>query len=241
VCVAPDACHDPGQCDPTSGNCGSAPPKPDGTTCNDGNPCTQSDSCQAGVCVGASPVLCAAPDACHEAAQCDPKTGECGVAPLSPDGTSCSDGNVCTLGDSCIAGVCHGGALPDLDGDGHVDARCGGNDCSDADPLVWSAPSEVTNLSLNADAVTLLNWDGQDLQSGPGTVFDLASGSFSEAAWFSLSTGTCLQNGGANLFSDDRPDPGVGGGFWYLVRARNSCGAGTLGSAERDSILSPCP
>jgi hypothetical protein len=40
-----------GTCDPGSGTC-SNPAAPDGTTCNDGNPGTQNDVCQAGVCSG---------------------------------------------------------------------------------------------------------------------------------------------------------------------------------------------
>src|SRR5215469_1066679 len=36
-----------------------------GTACNDGNACTQTDTCQAGVCVGSNPVVCAASDQCH--------------------------------------------------------------------------------------------------------------------------------------------------------------------------------
>src|SRR5204863_9534111 len=57
VCPDPDQCHDAGTCDPATGEC-SNPAKDDGTTCNDGNLCTQSDSCQAGVCTGSNPVVC---------------------------------------------------------------------------------------------------------------------------------------------------------------------------------------
>ena len=43
-----------------------------GTTCSDGSACTQADSCQAGVCVGADPVVCTASDACHSPGTCNP-------------------------------------------------------------------------------------------------------------------------------------------------------------------------
>src|SRR5439155_1384376 len=46
--------HDPGTCDPSTGMC-SNPAKANGSACNDGNACTQSDTCQAGACVGANP------------------------------------------------------------------------------------------------------------------------------------------------------------------------------------------
>jgi hypothetical protein len=44
-----------------------ATPKTNGTTCNDGNACTQSDTCQSGVCTGGSAVACTASDQCHVA------------------------------------------------------------------------------------------------------------------------------------------------------------------------------
>ena len=47
-----------GACNPATGVC-SNPAKADGTACNDGNACTQTDTCQAGTCTGANPVVCA--------------------------------------------------------------------------------------------------------------------------------------------------------------------------------------
>ncbi|APR88448.1 Thiamin-phosphate pyrophosphorylase [Minicystis rosea] len=79
-----------------------------GTTCNDGNACTQTDTCQAGVCTGGNPVTCTASDACHAAGSCNPATGMCSN-PSKANGTACSDGNACTQTDTCQAGVCTGG------------------------------------------------------------------------------------------------------------------------------------
>jgi len=50
VCPSPDQCHDVGACDHATGSC-SNPAKADNTPCDDGNPFTQGDACQAGVCV----------------------------------------------------------------------------------------------------------------------------------------------------------------------------------------------
>jgi hypothetical protein len=79
----------------------------DGSTCDDGNGCTQTDLCQAGSCLGSNPVTCTASDACHLAGTCDPATGTCSN-PSQPDGTSCDDGTACTRQDACQAGVCVG-------------------------------------------------------------------------------------------------------------------------------------
>ena len=106
VCTAGDQCHDAGACDPKSGLC-SNPPKPDGATCDDGNACTRSDRCTAGACTVGDPVVCTAPDDCHEAGVCDHETGRCSNPPR-PDGTECDDGNACTRTDTCVAGACTG-------------------------------------------------------------------------------------------------------------------------------------
>jgi hypothetical protein len=79
-----------------------------GTPCDDHNPCTQTDTCQNGVCLGAKPVVCPAPDACHDAV-CDPQSdgGACLSVP-KVDGAPCDDGNVCTQTDTCQSGTCTG-------------------------------------------------------------------------------------------------------------------------------------
>ncbi|NOK15630.1 LamG-like jellyroll fold domain-containing protein [Corallococcus carmarthensis] len=51
VCAPLDACHVAGTCNPSTGQC-SNPAAPNGTACNDGNACTQPDTCQEGVCTG---------------------------------------------------------------------------------------------------------------------------------------------------------------------------------------------
>lgn len=106
VCPPSDQCHDAGTCDPTTGTC-SNPAKPDGTGCNDGDLCTQTDTCQGGVCVGANPVLCTPLDQCHVAGTCIPATGQC-TNPAKPNGTACDDRNACTQTDTCQHGVCVG-------------------------------------------------------------------------------------------------------------------------------------
>jgi hypothetical protein len=107
VCTASDQCHFAGACDPTTGIC-SNPIIANGTFCNDGNRCTQTDTCQNGACVGANPVTCTALDACHVAGTCDPTTGACSN-PNAADGIACNDGSLCTQIDRCQAGVCVGG------------------------------------------------------------------------------------------------------------------------------------
>ncbi|HRI66511.1 MAG TPA: MYXO-CTERM sorting domain-containing protein, partial [Polyangium sp.] len=98
--------HVAGTCDTATGMC-SNPNAPNGTTCSDNNACTQSDSCQAGVCTGTNPVTCVASDQCHVVGTCDTATGMCSN-PAAADGTACSDGNACTQTDTCQTGTCTG-------------------------------------------------------------------------------------------------------------------------------------
>ncbi len=108
TCSASDQCHDVGTCDPATGAC-SNPAKVDGSSCNDGNACTQTDSCQNGACTGGSPVVCTAYDACHVAGTCDSVNGTCSNPP-APSGTSCVDGNVCNGDETCDgSGTCTAG------------------------------------------------------------------------------------------------------------------------------------
>jgi RHS repeat-associated protein len=102
ACLAND-CHDSGTCNKTTGACPAR--KANGTTCTDSNACTQTDTCQAGVCTGANPVVCTASDQCHDVGVCNTGTGVCSN-PSKPNGTACDDGNPCRVGDVCNAGTC---------------------------------------------------------------------------------------------------------------------------------------
>jgi hypothetical protein len=74
VCAPSDQCHVAGSCNFSTGQC-SNPNATNGTPCNDGNACTQVDTCQSGICLGTSPILCPASDQCHSVGTCDPASG----------------------------------------------------------------------------------------------------------------------------------------------------------------------
>ncbi|MFQ5461498.1 MAG: cohesin domain-containing protein [Phycisphaerae bacterium] len=105
VCLAVDQCHIAGTCDPATGSCDN-PFASDTTPCDDGLACTQSDFCNgSGACIGGSLVTCTALDQCHAVGVCTEPDGVC-TNPNQPDGTTCTDGNPCTLPDVCSNGVC---------------------------------------------------------------------------------------------------------------------------------------
>jgi len=75
TCVAPDACH----VATVNNNVCTLSVADDGTKCDDSNACTQTDTCQGGICVGGNPVECQASALCPGTSQesCDPTTGSC--------------------------------------------------------------------------------------------------------------------------------------------------------------------
>jgi len=87
-------------CDPATGACVTTS-RPDGAACDDGDRCTLSDACAAGVCVGTGAV-CDDGDPCTVDG-CDALAG---CTHAGGDGTPCDDGDPCTGGDACQAGLC---------------------------------------------------------------------------------------------------------------------------------------
>ncbi len=119
-CIALDACHVVGACDAATGVC-SNPSVPDGLTCDDGESCTQLDTCQAGVCTGGKPVVCGGGLSCV-AGVC---AAACSGVPGFP-GPPMSD---VSLGPVSVAGA-------DLNGDGQPDLVAGNDDGNSVSVLI---------------------------------------------------------------------------------------------------------
>ncbi|HSD21028.1 MAG TPA: M6 family metalloprotease domain-containing protein [Anaeromyxobacter sp.] len=95
-CESPEPCA-ASVCSPATGEC-LPRPVPDGSACEDKDPCTTGETCNASACGGGSPVQCEPAGECHTPAACETTAGGCTSSPLL-DGTPCSIGR-------CIAGVC---------------------------------------------------------------------------------------------------------------------------------------
>ncbi|APR75713.1 Fibronectin type III domain protein [Minicystis rosea] len=165
-----------------------------GTACNDGNACTQNDTCQAGVCTGGSPVTCTASDACHVAGTCDPATGACSN-PNAANGTSCNDGNACTQSDTCQSGVCTGGTPITCAASGpcHVAGTC--------DPATGacSNPIAANGTSCNdGDACTQTDTCQAGVCTGGNPVTCTASDACHVAGTCNPETGLCSNPNAAN-------------------------------------------
>lgn len=127
----------------------------------------------------------------------------------------------------------------DADSDGAGDI-C---DCAPSDPTAFAVPSEVRNLRLLPDRTTF-EWDPSAPAAGSGTVHDAMRGDLAEVSVVGTGASeTCLESGSADATAQDTETPPADGGFYYLVRGRNACGAGTYGvgtsGAERDTAACP--
>src|SRR5262249_2280188 len=115
-------CRDLGQALCTEPRCVQVPAPAEG---DDGNVCTQTDTCQGGGCTGGKPMVCIPQDQCQDPGTCDPASG-C-VYPQKPAGTACDlDHDACTL-DTCQATGCMPGPRMVCD-DG---IACTENTCTD--------------------------------------------------------------------------------------------------------------
>ena len=77
----------------------------DGKGCDiDASVCTNGDSCKGGLCVAGAKLVCDDANPCTDDV-CDAKTG-CGKV---YNIAGCSDGNACTVGDTCNTGLCVAG------------------------------------------------------------------------------------------------------------------------------------
>ena len=93
----------------------------DARSCDDGDPCTVTDGCFGGACLGSGALDCDDGNACTDE-DCVPMTG-CAVAPNS---APCQDANPCSLGDTCVEGICVSGSvlLPCDDHNGCTNDAC---------------------------------------------------------------------------------------------------------------------
>ncbi len=165
-CSVGDRCQS-GQCKPGSKLC---PCSEDADCAPPGfGSCTGVWHCIASQCVleTSAAVPCAPPADPCSASVCNFITGQCSVAML-PDGSSCSDDDVCTSPDRCVAGACQSGAETVCDdGEDCTTDACApelgctftplaipcddGDPCTEADACVTGTCSGVPVCSCEAD------------------------------------------------------------------------------------------
>ena len=133
--------------------------------------------------------------------------------------------------------------VPDADSDGVGDAY----DCAPGNPTAWKMPGEMTGLMAGASALgsdhVVLAWDSMAALAGPGTVYDIITGSLSALKMdHGYLSWTCL-TGNQSTTSVDlfQAPPSPADGRWYLARAENACGRGLwVGGGSPDPSTVDC-
>ena len=180
-----------GICNAETGECDLLPVD-DGTTCDDESPCTSSDRCSDGACVGAERDCSGLDDECN-AGECDPSTGSCEAVPVS-DGTSCDDGDACTMGDQCVMGDCASGDMPDC---GHLDDDCNAGECNPSTGRCRAVPVTNGTSCSDGDSCTTPDTCQAGVCGGPNTCCGLQDLRINEVFGDSpdfieiINTGTC--------------------------------------------------
>jgi len=171
-CDDGNGCNGVETCVPANGCVAGTP-----LSCNDGDACNGVETCNpASGCVVGVPVVCAAPEPCRDAGTCNSASGLCSYPPKA-NGTTCDDGSVCSVGDTCQGGVCHPGGPVTCADDGDA---CTVEVCNPASGCHKTVNMDATPGSFSEhrvdglDLVVLANaWNRCDPEPGYSAVADL--------------------------------------------------------------------
>jgi len=146
-----------------------------------------------------------------------PFTPNPGQADLDGDG----EGDACDLDD---------------DGDGAADLM----DCAPLDAGAFAMPGEIDGFVFTSK--TAMQWVSAIPAAGSATVHDLPRSDLGQFPVVPDASDVCVAAGTPSSSATDGTTPGAGAGFYYLVRGRNACGAGTYGfgaGGERQKAICP--
>ena len=130
-----------------------------------------------------------------------------------------------------------------LGGDRDEDGTWNGVDCAPGDAGSRAAPFEVAGFSIQGQTSTALTWSEQASATGSGILYDVVGGTLSSLRSSGLFAATSCVGSGLSVpsFTDTRPSPAPGAGFFYLVRSRNACGMGGFGAGRQALDTLVCP
>ena len=109
------------------------------------------NDCPADVLAPSTTVCRASTDQCDAAETCTGSGPACPADADEPDGTSCDDGNACTVSDACVAGAC--GGTSNLCGDGVTQGSCG-ETCDDGNQDPGDGCSATCTIEPGAGCAT---------------------------------------------------------------------------------------
>ncbi|MEZ4265985.1 MAG: hypothetical protein R3F39_06370 [Myxococcota bacterium] len=210
-----------------------------GAKCDDGNPDTSDDHCEAGACVASCACASASDCAGIVAPACSMvvcQACEClVVADPAAAGKSCEDGLYCTVGDTCASGKCVGGSARDCSA--KSDGVCLEGTCSEPNDVCIGTPKTKGSSCTDSNACTV--GDACDGGVCKGTAID-CSDLETDCETASCSAGVCTttvlqgagcDDGNACTLSDTCSAVGACLGTWDKVNCGctddSDCTSGT--------------
>jgi hypothetical protein len=152
-CDNPDSCNSSGTCLTHNEN--------NGTPCDDDAFCNGSDTCASGTCTSHAGDPCPGVDGDADCSEtCDETADAC--TGNDPNGSACNDADICTVGETCTAGTCGGGAADDCDDDN----LCTTDSCDAVDGCVNDAVPIVTGCFVAAKAKFSMKDNADDTKDG---------------------------------------------------------------------------
>jgi DNA-binding beta-propeller fold protein YncE len=127
-----------------------------------------------------------------------------------------------------------------LGSDRDEDGVPNGSDFCPGEASVFEAPGPVAGVAVNA--ATTITWDALAPADGAPIAYEVAGGNLSSVPGAGFASAACLAGSlAATSWTDARPNPGAGDGFYYLVRGTKVCGAGSFGSGAGPDALTCSP
>jgi len=114
----------------------------------------------------------------------------------------------------------------EADDDGDSFSECQG-DCDDGDAEAWAAPGAIGGLTFTEDSTLI--WAPPAQPGGMTISYDTIRAI--DPSGFATSM-TCVESDASDTVSIDMMAPALGGIAYYLARAQNACGLGSLGTAS---------
>jgi hypothetical protein len=127
-----------------------------------------------------------------------------------------------------------------LGADRDEDGSFNGSDFCPADGSVSEAPGLVTDVAVGTGSS--ITWTGLVPADGAPIEYEVAGGNLSSVPVSGFASATCLAGALAGtVWTDARPNPARGEGYYYLVRGTKPCGAGSFGSGSGPDALACSP
>ena len=119
--------------------------------------------------------------------------------------------------------------------DGDSDLIADVCDCNAGDGGAFVSAHPVAGVRF--DSPEQIGWDGQEISAGTGTTYDISRGNLSALhANGNTTDAGCLDSGMTQASGSDSEVPALGAGYYYIVRASNSCGNGGWGASSAGAI-----